>query len=167
MAGQALAGGSHVSSQRQAQRGEQVKRALPAVEVMAAMNQHRHALAGQQQRHQWHQVGLLARAIEAGQEHAARAVGHQDLRGARLHRPLEGQQFFSAFALDAQAQQDGAELQVGHLAIQDGAEQVFGLLGRHVAGAARAAADFLDEGGVQHRASVDVANLVKTGCDRP
>jgi hypothetical protein len=73
---------------------------------------------------------------------------------ARLHGAPEAGQLVRALALDAQGQQDGAQLQRRHRAIQHGAEQGLGLLGTQVAGAACAAADFLDQGGELHGASV-------------
>ena len=143
-----LPGFLDVPRHRQPQGLEQLERTDAAVEVMPAVDQHRDAFPRQQHRHQRHQVGLLAGAVEGGQDHRARSLGGRDARRAGLHGLDEAQQFVQALALDAHRDEDGAALQIRHGAVEQLSEELARLLARQVAGAARAAADFLDERGV-------------------
>ena len=147
-------GFGRVSGDGHAQRSQQGKRTFSAVEVMPPEDQRRHPLARQQQGDQGHQIGLLAGTIEGGQQDTAWAVGNEDTGCPRLHRRHKALQFGRALAFDAQTQQDRAEFQIGHLPVEDGAEQRFGLRTVHVASAFAASAYFLDEGGELHGASV-------------
>mmetsp|Transcript_4930 Transcript_4930/g.17650 ORF Transcript_4930/g.17650 Transcript_4930/m.17650 type:complete len:271 (+) Transcript_4930:4320-5132(+) len=160
---QALFGLGQRVARGQAERGQQLERAHAAVEVMPAEDQHRHARTGQQAGDQRHQIGLLARAVEAGQQHGARAFGRGHGRGAGLHGGQEAGDLVGALALHAQRDQQRAQLQIGHHAIEHRAKEVLGLGARQVAGAAGASAHFLDQSGVVHRASVETTRAARGG----
>ena len=64
--------------------------------------------------------------------------------------------FFCRFALDAHGQAKGANLQIGHCAVQHLTEQVRRLLAVQRAGTVLAASDFLDVLANGHRGLVSV-----------
>lgn len=84
--------------------------------VQDAVHHHRQAHFREQQRQQRRQVGLLARAVVARQHHRQwpplRRLQRQDLL---LHRLIEAQHLLFGFALDAQRDQNAAQLQLGDL----------------------------------------------------
>jgi hypothetical protein len=149
-AGEARFGVGEAGGRGDAEGFEEGKGADPALEVVAALDQHRNSLAGQQQRQQGHQVGLAAGAVVGGQHHQARARRHGHVGGAGVEGTLETEQLVRRFSLDAHGQDDGAQLQVRHAAIHHVAEEGLGLIDGEGFGAFRPAADFLDEGGVGH-----------------
>jgi hypothetical protein len=75
---------------RLAQRGHQRKAVAPRrAEVAAAVHQHRHALAGQLQGQQRHQVEQLACAVQRRKQHRAGAGGAGQRRCALPQGRLE------------------------------------------------------------------------------
>ncbi len=107
------------------------------------MHQHRQALACEQQCEQGGEHRQLAGTVVAGQHHE-RGVAWGQLVQAGVGGIQEAGHFFWRFALDAHGQTEGANLQVGHVAVEHLAKQVGRLLALQCPRAVFAAADFLD-----------------------
>ena len=101
----------------------------PPVALDQAVNQHRDTETLQHDRQQRCQVGLLARPV----------VGRQDDRANPAVRALhdmhsllgggqEAEHFSKRFALDAQAEDDGTQLEVGHAAIEHRRVKLAGII---------------------------------------
>ena len=87
-----------------------------------AVHQRRHAFARQQQRQQRRQVGQLARAVVAGDEHRrVFSSGAGQRREGALGGVHEAGQLLDGFALDAHGKQNAAEFEVRHAVFQHGA----------------------------------------------
>ncbi len=116
-----------------------------AVAVQRAVHQHRHAEALQQQRQQRQQIRLMACTAVTRQEHRLRfaARGAQPEQ-ALVERVEKTDQLGQRFRPHAQRKQDCAKLELRHAAVEHRAEQLISVLLRQLAGAFRAAADFLD-----------------------
>ena len=109
------------------------------------MDQHGQAALAQQTGKQRGQIGLLARAVIAGDDHHGH--GSVGLRpcGKALVRGIEKtRQFFGTFALEAHGNAKAAQLQVADLAVEHLSHQVAGLCTRQGTGSLAAAANFLD-----------------------
>ena len=112
---------------------------------MAAVHQHRQALLRQQTSQQRCEVGQLARAVVAGDDH--HGLGLMGLRphGQTLLGGVEKAcQLFGAFALETHGNAKAAQLQITDLAVQHLPHQIAGLGPRKRARALGAATDFLD-----------------------
>jgi hypothetical protein len=95
------------------------------------------------------QVGFLAGAVVTGQDDRAHpAVRQLKAVHALVDGGQEAEHFVAGLALDAQAEQDGAKLEIGHAAVEHRRVEAMRLVRRQVARAVGAAADFLDEWGV-------------------
>ena len=108
-----------------------------------AVQQHGQPLARQQQRQQRREHGQLARTVVAGQ-HDHGAVAGRKKRHPAVGGAEKAAHFLGRFALDAHGQAEGADFQIGHVAVEQLAKQVCRLLAREWLGAAGAATDFFD-----------------------
>ena len=71
----------------------------------------------------------MARAIVARQHHRFRlAGGRAQAEQALAHRAVKAEQFGQRFGFDAQRNQNGAEFEFGHAAVEHGAEQLMCVL---------------------------------------
>jgi hypothetical protein len=96
--------------------------------LLHAVDQHRHAFARQQQGQQRRQVGQLARAVVAGDEHRRDTPGGAAAARTSCFRGVhEAGDLVHRFALDAHGQQDAAQFEVGHAPVQHGAVEFAGV----------------------------------------
>ncbi len=127
-----------------------------AVAGQRPVYQHRHAEALQQKRQQRQQIRLMARAVVARQYDRLRLAGRRaQSKQPFAHRAGKTEQFRQGFRLHAQRDENGAEFEFRHAAVQHGAEQLVRVLLGQIAGALRAAADFLDVVGERHKFRIE------------
>ena len=87
----------------------------------------------------------MARTVIARQhDRLGLARRRAQAKEALAERAVETEQFGQRFGLDAQCDEDGAELELGHAAIEHCAKELVRVLLGQVAGAVGAAADILD-----------------------
>ena len=97
------------------------------------------------------QVGLLARAVIAGDHNRHRfADRRRQLNGVLLHRFIEALHLRFTFALDAQGNKNAAELKVRHLAVKHPRVERARRLHVQVASVVFSAPDFFNDFAVVH-----------------
>ncbi len=116
------------------------------IELARSMHQHRDTLPREQQRQQRYQIGLLARAVVARDDHHL-TLRRRQRQAVRMRGLQHAGQLVRRLALDPVRHQHGAEFEVGDASGQHCIEQQARIVARQRTGAGDAAANFLDIGG--------------------
>jgi hypothetical protein len=119
----------HAAARPQTVLAEHLLAGDPPVIVAHAVQQHRNAEALQQQRQQWRQIGVAARAVVGRDDHRADLSAGRASQGrqARVRGGEKAAHFIDRFGLHAQRDGDRPEFEIRDLAIEHRAVELLGV----------------------------------------